>query len=115
MTENLDELRAQIAEAKGLPPELAERLQGETEDELSADAENLLALVVEAPSVPQASRHQGQPEHQPRTPAPSMNDRLRAAAYAALRPQRSGYINGPDPTSMNDRFRRALGYTKETK
>ena len=38
-------MRAQVALAKGLAPELAERLRGNTEDELSEDADRLLALV----------------------------------------------------------------------
>lgn len=38
-------LRFQVAAAKGLPPELAGRLQGATEAELNADADALAALV----------------------------------------------------------------------
>jgi len=38
-------LRNEVALAKGIPAELAGRLQGETEEELAADADKLLALV----------------------------------------------------------------------
>jgi hypothetical protein len=41
----VESLRLKVAIAKKLPAELAERLRGETEDELTADAESLLALV----------------------------------------------------------------------
>lgn len=40
-----DRLRQRVALTKGLPSELVDRLKGETEDELSADADALLALV----------------------------------------------------------------------
>lgn len=36
-------MRTQVAAAKGLPPKLADRLQGETAEELEADADSLLA------------------------------------------------------------------------
>lgn len=36
--------RAKVANAKGLPPELAERLRGDTEEEMLADADSLLEL-----------------------------------------------------------------------
>lgn len=38
-------LRMRVATAKGLPPELAARLRGSTEDELTKDADELLKLV----------------------------------------------------------------------
>lgn len=70
-------LRSRIALQKALPADLADRLQGETEEELLADADKLLALV--APSgVPRASSRQGAPEGGPRSG--SMNDKLRRAA-----------------------------------
>jgi hypothetical protein len=37
--------RLQVASAKKLPPELADRLRGETQEELSADADRLLAFL----------------------------------------------------------------------
>ena len=53
-------LRARVALAKGVPAELADRLQGETEDELTADADKLMALVVpDGSAAPRASAHQG--------------------------------------------------------
>lgn len=38
-------LRLEVAQAKGLPPALAKRLQGSTREELEADADELLAAV----------------------------------------------------------------------
>jgi len=61
--ERLGNLRLQIALKKGLPVELAGRLQGTTADELEADAVALAKLVkVSAPGVPPApTRQEGQP------------------------------------------------------
>ena len=53
-------LRARVALAKGLPAELADRLQGATEAEIVADADKLLALVApQGSGAPRASAHQG--------------------------------------------------------
>lgn len=41
----LNNLKQRTAAAVGLPPELADRLQGETEDDLKADAEKLAKLM----------------------------------------------------------------------
>jgi len=38
-------LRAQVAMAKGLPPKLGARLQGDTQQEMEADADDLLAEI----------------------------------------------------------------------
>jgi len=38
-------LRTQVAYEKGLPPEMVNRLVGETQEELEADAENLLEII----------------------------------------------------------------------
>lgn len=70
-------LRARVALAKALPAELADRLKGETEEELMADADKLLSLVA-TQSVPRASSTQGAREQHPT--GGSINDRLRAAA-----------------------------------
>jgi predicted RNase H-like nuclease (RuvC/YqgF family) len=73
-------IRARVALAKSLPADLADRLQGETEEELLADADKLLAIVTPQPSgVPRASSRQGAPEPK-RSPGDSMNDKLRRAA-----------------------------------
>lgn len=48
-------LRARIASEYNLPPQLAERLAGNTEEELKADAESLAKLIPANPQ-PQASR-----------------------------------------------------------
>jgi predicted DNA binding CopG/RHH family protein len=72
-------LRARVALAKDLPAELVDRLQGETEEELLADADKLLALVVPRTGPPRASSAQGAPEPNGRSGG-SMNDKLRRAA-----------------------------------
>jgi hypothetical protein len=54
-------LRMRIAAEKGLPSELAERLRGDTEEELRADAEGLSKLVGSAGTPPLAD-----PEGEPR-------------------------------------------------
>lgn len=64
-----DLLRSHVALAKGLPAELASRLQGETEEELAADADALLALVTPQPAgPPRASATQGAPGSGPKDP-----------------------------------------------
>lgn len=58
-----ENLRLRVAIAKALPAELADRLRGETEEDLQADADKLLALVpAPSPGVPRASSRQGAPE-----------------------------------------------------
>lgn len=56
--ERLRNDRLEVAQAKGLAPELAERLRGDTREELEADAERLLEFVKpsEGPGVPPAPR-----------------------------------------------------------
>ena len=51
-------MRQRIALAKGLPADLVPRLRGDTEDDLSADADALLALV-NAPRTPKPDSSQG--------------------------------------------------------
>lgn len=75
----LENLRLKVGAAKGLPVELIARLQGDTEEALTADADKLLALVAPSPGVPRASSRQGAPEPS-RTIGDSMNDKLRRAA-----------------------------------
>lgn len=61
-TAQASERRFRVAAAKGLPPELAARLQGTTEDELNADADALAALVntgVQQPGRPAVDLRQG--------------------------------------------------------
>lgn len=48
-------LKVSIASQAGLPPELAGRLTGETEDELKADAQSLSGFITQKPSLPLAS------------------------------------------------------------
>lgn len=52
-------VRARVALTKGLPPELADRLRGDTEDEMAADADALLALVPAVTSRPRGDVDQG--------------------------------------------------------
>ncbi|MGN6245120.1 MAG: capsid assembly scaffolding protein Gp46 family protein [Motilibacteraceae bacterium] len=51
-------LRQRVALAKGVPADLVDRLRGDTEDEISADADALMALV-KAPTTPLADPSQG--------------------------------------------------------
>jgi hypothetical protein len=48
--ERAGRLRAEVAAAKKLPPELANRLHGSTREELTADADALLAILPTAPT-----------------------------------------------------------------
>lgn len=70
-------LRIKIGADKKLPAEIAERLQGDTEDELREDADRLLALL--KPGTPTGDAEGGQ---RGRTPDPNadMDALLRAAA-----------------------------------
>ena len=72
-------LRAKVALAKSLPAELVDRLQGETEEELNADADKLLTLVAPR-NVPRAASSQGTSEPKNGAGGSSMNDRIRQAA-----------------------------------
>jgi hypothetical protein len=68
-------LRLEVAGAKKLPQELADRLQGETKEDLEADADRLLDLVkTEAPAVDVDAGKGTAAE------ATSMNDLLRSRA-----------------------------------
>lgn len=67
-------LRQRVALAKGLPSSLVDRLRGDTEDEIAADADELLAMV-NAPRSPKPDPSQG-----PRTsPGGSTADQFAAA------------------------------------
>lgn len=77
-------LRTRVGLAKGLPAELIDRLQGETEEDLQADADKLIKLVTpEAPGVPRASRTQGAPENG--SPASGSNASINEAIRRAAR------------------------------
>jgi hypothetical protein len=60
------DLRKQVALDKGVPAALVNRLQGATADELAADADALLALMV-APRSPQPDQAQGPRPSTPQT------------------------------------------------
>lgn len=49
-------LRAKVATAKGLTPELVDRLRGDTEEEMEADADALLALTKPRADLKQGDR-----------------------------------------------------------
>lgn len=53
----LDSLRTRVAIQKGVPADLVDRLRGDTEDDLSADADRLLALL--QPGKPRGDVAQG--------------------------------------------------------
>lgn len=67
--------RMRVAMAKGLPAELADRLQGETAVELEADADKLLALVKSTPA------------NTPGVPPPSGGAAVTAADLSKMTPQ----------------------------
>lgn len=72
----LNSTRLHVALTKGLPAELAVRLQGNTEEEMSADADSLMALMKSSGGtvdMGQGARGSG-------APPDDMNARLRAAA-----------------------------------
>ena len=84
--QELAALRQRVANEKGLPATLAERLQGETAEELAADAETLLAAI-------------------PRPVAPSMNGATRGANGAAVSEADARQIAGRfniDPRYLKD-------------
>jgi hypothetical protein len=64
----VESLKARVALVKGLPAELADRLRGTTEDELSADADALLALV------PTTTRPRGDVDQGARAAFTHLND-----------------------------------------
>ncbi len=69
-------MRLRVASAKGLSAELADRLRGDSEDELADDADRLLALLTPPASTPHGF------DHGARTTAPAggdMNTEIRRA------------------------------------
>lgn len=70
-------LRYRVATAKNLPADLVDRLKGDTEEELSADADALLALI--PPRGARGAVDQGARDDQS-TGSTSFNDVLRMAA-----------------------------------
>lgn len=74
-------LRLKVAAAKKLPPELADRLIGSTEDEMNEDADRLLAVMKPTtPPAPAGGADQG-PQGQPVKPA-DLDEQIRAAQAA---------------------------------
>lgn len=66
----IETLRNKVALHKGLPPELVDRLRGSTEEEMSADADALLALI------PATSRPRGDVDQGVRSAIPLNGDPL---------------------------------------
>ena len=54
-----ERLQAKVALDKGVPAALADRLRGDTEADMAADADTLLASVKLAPTTPKPDRSQG--------------------------------------------------------
>lgn len=52
-------IRYRVAVAKGLPADLVDRLRGDSEEDIAADADALLALVQAAPPTPKPDLTQG--------------------------------------------------------
>lgn len=71
-------LRLEVAARKGLPAQLAARLQGDTEEELEEDADSLLELVAEKKT--RRDPDQGRGNGRTSTDEANMNDWLRRAA-----------------------------------
>lgn len=69
-------LRLKVGTSKGLPAEVSERLRGETEEEMTEDADRLVALI--KPGSPKGSADGGN-QGKPPT-GTDMNDLLRTAA-----------------------------------
>lgn len=80
-------LRFQVAAAKGLPPELAGRLQGATEAELTEDADKLVALIpgTQPGARPAVDLRQGARGAAPVAPQVDGNAWLRGLARDAAR------------------------------
>jgi hypothetical protein len=77
-------LRLTVATAKGLPAKLAARLQGDTEEDLAADADALLAAFPTAPTPPGARTplEALRPGALPTPPEPSLAEQIAAAEAA---------------------------------
>ncbi|MBA2504818.1 MAG: DUF4355 domain-containing protein [Thermoleophilaceae bacterium] len=52
-----ENLRLRVATSKGLPADLVDRLRGSTQEEMEADADQLLELVKPTPSLDGGTRH----------------------------------------------------------
>lgn len=77
---NLKYLRLKVGTEKGLPPGVAERLQGATEDEMVEDADRLLELI--KPGSPSGSADGGNRGKSPEA-GDDMNSLLRKAALGS--------------------------------
>lgn len=58
-TDDLTETRLRIAQTRGLPDALADRLKGDTEAEIAADADALMPLLANQPRTPAPDPGQG--------------------------------------------------------
>jgi hypothetical protein len=82
MDNNNDELRQQVGEEFGLSEGLAARLQGETREELEADASTIAGLT--RPAAP-VGGHDGGPRGIAWEPEPTMSDLIAAEAARVRR------------------------------
>lgn len=78
-----DYLRLKVGTAKGLPPEVAERLRGDTEEEMTEDADRLLTIF--KPGAPTGSADGGNQGKTPASDKQDMNALLREAVKGATR------------------------------
>ena len=83
---HLSNLRREVAQATGLPPQLASRLIGENEDELTADAKALLATLP-APQAPNLNGGAGGGERRTAGPGMTEAERKELAAIYGVKPE----------------------------
>ena len=75
--------RYEVAAAKGVPAKLAGRLQGDTKEEMEADADDLLATLTASGAGGQQRRTAGNAADEGGAPAGTMNDWIRGRAGKA--------------------------------
>lgn len=79
-----ENLRNSVALAKGVPVDLVQFLNGDTEDDLNAQADTLLARLAAAPTTPKPDLSQASTAGEPGRPLPLNGDPLEAALRAKL-------------------------------
>jgi uncharacterized protein (DUF885 family) len=79
-----ENLRNSVALAKGVPADLVQFLNGDTEDDLNAQADTLLARLNAAPTTPKPDLSQASTAGEPGRPLPLNGDPLEAALRAKL-------------------------------
>lgn len=100
MSENLEQLRSEIADRKGLPGRLSHRLQGDSRQAVEADCDRMLAAMGE--------------RDKPQNPINDLFRRRREPAEPAEPPRSGGFDQGarqpvpPKPPSMSEIIREDL-------